>query len=211
MSNAIAGRAAARRLLLAVMAGAACLFSHTADAGDPAVIPQFSASQACPGDGSPEMQYDCKFLDDVGAKALQAPAGSRVYRESWMGPFASPMHDGSIVLIIAPDGTRTLQTPWRRRPYRLRPGELPDFEAALAKSAFSRRTVYNRIEGFCVDGVATALEAVVDGRYRMVLYDYCGGVFDEDVAQALDQLFVFAAGLSGLHYPVNPDHPTYRG
>ena len=199
-------------LAIAAMIAASCMFCPAAIAGDaPSAIPQFADGPHCPGDRSAEMKYDCDFLAETGAKDLRAPKGARVYRETWMGPFMGPMHEGSIVLTIAADGSRTLRTPWRRRPYHLKPGELPDFEATLAKSTFAQKTVYNRIDGVCVDGVATAVEAVVDGKYHLVLFDFCGGVFDEDIAQALDQLFVFAAGLSGRHYPVNADHPTFRG
>jgi hypothetical protein len=197
---------AATLLAAAVCAGA----THAADPRDESV-PRFSASQRCPGDGSPEMKYDCDFLKELGAKPLEAPLGGRAYRETWAGPFAGPTGRGSITLRITADGMRTLEAPWLKRPYRLNPGELPDFEATLAKSRFDKWTVYNRREGIWVDGVATSIEAVVDGKYRLVLFDYSGGVFDEAIAQALDQLFVFTAGLKGLKYPVDSDHPTYRG
>lgn len=182
-----------------------------AESDDAPAIPHFTASQRCPGDGSPEMKYDCDFLHEEGAADLEAPPGARVYRETWAGPFMAPMNGGSITLTIAADGSRSLKTPWRRRPYRLKPGDIPDFESLLARSSFAQRSVYNRIDAMCVDGVVTSVEAIVDGQYRLVLFDSCAGVFDENIALALDQLFVFAAGLSGLKYPVYPDHPTFRG
>jgi hypothetical protein len=121
------------------------------------------------------------------------------------------MHSGRIVLTVYPDGRRTLTTPWRRGAYRLRAGDLPNFESTLAASNFGELPVYNAYYGVCVDGVATSLEAIVHGNYRAVFFSYCGGVSSESVAAALDQLFVFAAGLSGLRYPAHPERPTFRG
>jgi len=186
----------------------------------PSAIPHFTASQRCPGEGSAEMKYDCDLLNDMGLKPLDAPPGGRAYRETWSGPFSQITGHGSITLTIAADGQRTLEAPWLTRPYHLPPNELPDFEATLAKSRFDKWTVYNRmgrdnghgaVESVCIDGVVTSIEAIVDGQYRIVLFDFCGGVFDEQIAQALDQLFVFTANLKHLKYPVNADHPTFRG
>ena len=142
---------------------------------------------------------------------LAAPPGGRAYRETWSGPFRGEMHAGAIVLTIDDNGRRTMKTPWRSGAFRLRPKDLPDFEDALAGSDFAALPMFNQYAGVCVDGVATTLEAVVDGKYRLVYFDYCGGVSSESVARALDRLFVFAARKSGRYYPVNPDHPTFRG
>ena len=121
------------------------------------------------------------------------------------------MGHGSIVLTIHADGTRTLKTPWHYGVFHLKSTDLPHFEADLAQSGFDTLPIYNRWEEVCIDGVTTTLEAIVDGKYRISYFDYCGGVHPEPVAQALDELFVFAAGKSGKRYPVNPDHPTFRG
>ena len=126
------------------------------------------------------------------------------------------MHYGSIVLRISQDGTRLLETPWRHGAYHLRSDELAGFETMLAQSDFANRPVFNQLDTSsgtvtCVDGVATALEAIVDGKYRLVYFDFCGGVSSNSIADALDELFVVAASKAGLQYPVNPQHPTFRG
>jgi len=169
-------------------------------------VPEFSPSERCP---TPNADACASYRMD--AHPLTAAPGARVYREIWRGPFVGPMGHGSIVLTVHQDGTRTLRTPWRRGEYRLRPSDLPDFEATLARSDFATLPVYNQSEEICVDGVATTLEAIVDNNYRIAYFDFCGGVSSESVATALDQLFVFSAHLSGLRYPVNPDRPTFRG
>jgi hypothetical protein len=171
-------------------------------------IPHFAASARCSDKPAPSADA-CDFLD--GAAELQIPPGGRVYRETWAGPFMGPTGHGNIELRIAPDGTRTLVTPWRQSPYLLKPYELRHFEEALAQSDFGQRPVHNQTSSVCLDGVGTALEAIVDGKYRLVYFGYCGGVSSESIAGALDQLFVFAAWRSGLRYPVNPEHPTFRG
>src|ERR1700709_2099874 len=121
--SAMARLQAAKSILAAVTVAVACLFSLDAGAADAAdaasAIPHFAASQRCPGDASAEMKYDCDFLKEIGARDLQAPPGARVYRETWLGPLMGPMHEGVITLTISADGSRTLQTPWRRHPYRL--------------------------------------------------------------------------------------------
>jgi len=204
-----------RAILLAIMFASSSnipVFAHAAGASMRAsAIPQFTASVRCPGDGSPAGAGACDFLRQLGIDELEVPPGGRIYRETWLGPFRGRMHSGSIVLTIHADGRRTLKTPWRRSVYRLKPGELTGFERALAQSDFGTLPVFNGLDEICVDGVGTSLEAIVDGRYRLVYFDYCGGVQSESVAEALDQLFVFAAGKSGLQYPVNPKHPTFRG
>lgn len=174
-------------------------------------VPSFESSGRCPLDGTEWIVEACTFLRSVHAANLQAPPGGRAYRESWQGPFAGKMHKGRIELTITADGKRFLKTPWHRGAYRLKAHELDDFESRIARSEFATLPVYNRESEVCVDGVATTLEAVVGGKYRLAYFDYCGGVFYDRIADALDKLFVLAAGKSGLRYPVNPDHPTYRG
>lgn len=168
--------------------------------------PQSPSSETCP---TPSSETCASYR--MGAQILRAAPGERVYRETWRGPFRGAMGHGSITLTIRRDGARTLRTPWRHGEYLLRPNELVDFEPALARSNFASLPVFNQVQQVCVDGVATTLEAIVDGNYRIAYFDYCGGVSSEGVAQALDQLFVFSAHLSGLSYPVNPSHPTFRG
>jgi hypothetical protein len=192
-------RAVAASVLLATLV-------RPAAADEP--VPHFAASARCSDKPAPSADA-CDFLGDT--EDLQAPSGGRVYRETWAGPFRGPTGHGSIALMIAPDGTRTLKTPWRQSPYLLKPYELRHFEEAVAGSDFARRPVYNRAAQVCVDGVGTALEAIVDGKYRLVYFDYCGGVSSDGIAGALDQLFAFAAWKAGLRYPVNPEHPTFRG
>jgi hypothetical protein len=178
-------------------------------------IPHFTASQRCPGDGSPEMKYDCELLEGFGALDLNTSPGTRVYRETWSSGFKGPLGSASITLTIAVDGSKTLRTSWNHSVYNLKPSDLADFEATLSKSSFAQRTVYNRRilpeNEVCVDGVETSIEAIVDGRYRLVVFDACGGVFDENIADALDQLTVFAENISGSRFPWYPDHPTFRG
>ena len=192
--------------LAGMLLGACAQPTDVQSAAAPGQVPQFPPSEICPDPGA-EACADHR----MGALPLEAAAGTRVYRETWSGPFTGPMQGGSIVLTIRPDGTRTLQTPWRPDDYELSGDDLPDFEAALARSDFGALPEYNQAVEVCTGGVATTLEAVVDGTYRITHFDYCGGVSSESVAQALDQLFVFSAGLSGLSYPVNPERPTFRG
>jgi hypothetical protein len=174
-------------------------------------IPQFEPTIQCPSDKDETIKEVCGFLQGAGAGVLKSRLGDRVYRETWIGGLRGKWGRGSIVLTIHADGGRTLKTPWHRGLYRLKPGELPDFETTLARSDFARLSFYNRYAEVCVDGVATSLEAIVGGRYRLAYFDYCGGVGSRGVADALDQLFVFAAGIDGLHYPFDPAHPTFRG
>ncbi|HEY1632864.1 MAG TPA: hypothetical protein VGF56_16215 [Rhizomicrobium sp.] len=183
----------------------AFLFGHAAVADT--TLPRFEDSGRCPMDKS--VSNVCDLID--GLPRLEAPDGGRVYRETWSGPLMGPMGHGSIVLTVHANGTRTLQTPWHRGAFHLSPSDLPDFESDLARSGFDKLPVYSRWGEVCIDGVATALEAVVDGHYRIAYFDHCGGVHPEAIAQTLDELFVFAAGKSGLSDPVNPDHPTFRG
>ncbi len=178
-------------------------------AASPPAIPQFPASERCSSDARSADTLACPFLGAI--KPLEAPPGGRIYRETWSSGLKGPMGRGVITLTVYADGRRTLSSPWRYPADVLRPGELPDFEAALARSDFGRLPVDNQAEGACIDGVATTLEAVVDGRYRLTYFDYCGGVSSEGVALALDQLFVFAAAKAGMRYPVHPNHPTFRG
>ncbi len=175
-------------------------------------FPKFAPSARCPNIfGEVTLEDVCDFIEARPTDRLSAPPGARVYRERWVGPFMGPMHSGSIVLTVFPDGRRVLRTPWRQGAYTLRADDLPDFESTLATSDFGELPVYNAHRDACFDGVATSLEAIVDGVYRAAFFSRCGGVSSESVATALDQLFVFAAGLSGLSYPVNPENPTFRG
>lgn len=201
-AKAIAALAAS--MLLGIVVG--CATSGRPRPSALTEVPSFTTSDACP---TPDALGCVDFR--LGAAPLKAAPGARVYRETWSGPFGDPMHKGSIVLTIHPDGARTLNTPWRRQDYLLLRDELSDFEAALARSEFGDLPALNANVGMCTGGVATTLEAVVDGKYRITHFDFCDGVTSESVAQALDQLFVFAAGLSNLRYPVNPDQPTFRG
>jgi hypothetical protein len=193
----------------APLAAGFLVLSSPVAAGDAGMVPHFAATARCFDKNDPPPAEVCELLH--GTEELKAPPGGRVYRETWTGPVIGPMQDGSIVLTITPDGTRTLKTPWLSGAYRLKSTELADFEATLARSDFGDRPVHNQATPVCLDGVATALEAIVDGRYRLVYFSYCGGVSSEGIASALDQLFVLAASKAGLRYPFNPDHPTFRG
>jgi hypothetical protein len=163
--------------------------------------PTVQGAEACP-----KADPDCSMF--VGVEPLAGPSGARVYRETWWSGSRGWSAKGSITLTIRADGTRTLQTPWRKWPIRLRPAELADFEPALARSDFGKLPRYGPLS-VCTGGVATTLEALVEGRYRIVQFSFCG-VSSPGVADALDQLFVFAAAQSHLKYSPDPAHPTYR-
>jgi hypothetical protein len=196
---------------------AAVLFAIVPTAyADPApAIPQFAPTPQCPTQANETQKYVCDFLADEHAGPLVAPPGARVYREVWRTGFLTRWARGIIVLTIYADGRRTLHTPWHRGSYWLDPDDLSDFEATLAGSDFARLGFYNQYgdaggNSICIDGAQTSLEAIVGGKYRIAFFDYCG-VGSAGVADALDQLFLYAGGRDGVRVPFRPDHPTYRG
>ena len=204
----------------AVLVSAALLMQAPAELPAPA-YPRFEDSPRCSPRTEADWSTPCGLLRLMKVAPLAARPGDRIYRETWNASLIRRgvwFGQGSITLTIRADGRRFLQTPWRSGSIPLRNGELADFEARLAQSEFARlgqwnTTVYRDqpgVESVCIDGVVTALEAIVDGRYRLVYFDNCG-VASQDVALALDDLFVLAAAKSGHRYPFNPEHPTYRG
>jgi hypothetical protein len=188
----------------------AALPNEGATLAGPRAIPDFAASARCPKQAADPSQA-CSFLADEKVAELRAPPGGRAYRETWAGNLRKPFDRGSILLMIQPDGAATLTTPWRKRPFRLKPGELSDFEDAVARSNFGSLPIDNQAYKLCVGGFATTLEAVVAGRYRVAYFDFCGGVSSASVADALDRLYAFALSKSGVRYPLDPKHATYRG
>lgn len=192
--------------------------------GDGVNVPKFEASARCPD--IPEAvgvnlpygrEQICGQLEKKPKDRIEAPPGVRVYRETWESIDLREGGNGSILLTIYPDGRRTLESTWARGKYTLKSRELPDFEATLAKSRFAELPLFvepqiDREGGndiVCLDGVPTSLEAIVDGKYRLVFFTPCGGVFLKDVAAALDQLFLFAVKVSGGKHPFDPEHPTW--
>ena len=200
---------------LTLLAGCALQPETFPEMGDGLNVPKFEASVRCPelvpnGPVS-DLQEVCEYVEETRRERLKAPPGARVYRERWsMGCIGAPC-SGTLVLTIYPDGRRTLKTPWRRGNYTLKPNELPDFEQRIAGSHFAELPYFVELPIVCIGGALTSLEAIVDGKYRLVFFGACTGVIDEEIALALDQLFLLGVGLSGLSHPYSPERPTFRG
>jgi hypothetical protein len=214
-------RLALAAVLTFALAGAARAAPPDADGP---TIPVFEASPRCTAvaakAGSSEEEA-CELIRDL--PPLEAAPGARVYRlQWWMGFVEHPrpgqpprpawFAQGPITLTVDKNGNRTLQTPWHRGSIRLKPDQLPDFERDLARSDFHVLSTYNGLENIvCVDGESTSVEALVNGRYKREYFEPCSGVFSTSLANALDQLMLFALADAGRTFPYRPDHPVFRG
>jgi hypothetical protein len=204
-------------VLVVLMLGAGCVSVPDVypEMGDGVNVPKFDASARCPEltpDVSPgEREQICGFVEETWRERLTAPPGARVYREQWFLGCRGKPCSGALVLTVHPDGRRTLKTPWLRGTYTLKPNELADFEQRIARSHFAELPYHVELPVVCVGGAGTSFEAIVDNKYRMVNFSACTGVIDEEIALALDALYILGTRLSGLEHPYWPERPTFRG